>query len=218
MALTDEQIERYSRQIIVPRVGGRAQERLLASQLLLTGALDDIAGPLAYLVGAGVGSIQLLLAGDSPAGLQSLLARMRDLNSDSAVDPAWTPRKSVDLALAILGNEPALQAARKLWETALPGVIARLDAPERVAVLAETPPCPRCVSGGLFAPFSARSENGVAIAMVATAEAFKVLAGYEPKTGPSVIEFQGLLTRRRPALPGPESSRCGCTGARGGTR
>ena len=57
MTLTDAQIDRYSRQIIVPRIGGRGQERLLAARMLLAGDARDIEAPLAYLVGAGVGAI-----------------------------------------------------------------------------------------------------------------------------------------------------------------
>ena len=57
MSLTDAQIDRYSRQIIVPRIGGRGQERLLAARMLLVGDARDIEAPLAYLVGAGVGTI-----------------------------------------------------------------------------------------------------------------------------------------------------------------
>ncbi len=213
MALSDAQIERYSRQIIVPRVGGRAQERLLASRLLLIGAPDDAEGPLAYLAGAGVGRIHLLPMAGPQAGPPGPAARMRSLNPDAAVALSWNPRETADLVFALLGSEIALEAAREFWRGAPPGpgVLVRLDAPGRIAVLAEPPPCPRCAAAGdLLAPFGRRSENAGAVLMAATTEAFKVLAGYEPKTGPAIIEFDGLKTRCRPVAPGMEPARCGC--------
>src|SRR6202030_4043165 len=90
MPLTDAQIDRYSRQIIVPHIGGRGQERLLAARILLAGDARDIEAPLAYLGGAGVGSISL-----KPSADHSLITE-----------------KNVDLALVIIGSE----AARKIAE------------------------------------------------------------------------------------------------------
>jgi hypothetical protein len=58
--LTDEQIERYSRQIILPEVGGRGQERLLAANLTLLAEAEDLTPALNYLAGAGIGTIQLI--------------------------------------------------------------------------------------------------------------------------------------------------------------
>ena len=61
MVLNDSQIERYSRQIILSEIGGRGQERLLGALLRLVAEPDLIEQPLAYLVGAGVGSIAIAL-------------------------------------------------------------------------------------------------------------------------------------------------------------
>lgn len=54
---TDEQIERYSRHIILPEVGGRGQKKLLNSKVFLVGA-GGLGSPAAfYLAAAGVGKI-----------------------------------------------------------------------------------------------------------------------------------------------------------------
>jgi hypothetical protein len=82
--LTNRQIDRYSRQLIVDKFGGLAQERLLASRVLLLANSPDLETVLAYLVGAGVGRIDLH-AGPHDSALNSIVARMHDLNSDSIV-------------------------------------------------------------------------------------------------------------------------------------
>jgi adenylyltransferase/sulfurtransferase len=55
--LSDSQIERYSRQIILPQVGGKGQERLLRARVLLSGSGPWQAQALLYLAAAGVGRI-----------------------------------------------------------------------------------------------------------------------------------------------------------------
>ncbi|UCD50945.1 MAG: molybdopterin-synthase adenylyltransferase MoeB [Phycisphaerales bacterium] len=60
MALTDEQIERYSRHIILESVGGAGQERLLSSKVLIVG-IGGLGAPAAlYLAAAGIGTIGLV--------------------------------------------------------------------------------------------------------------------------------------------------------------
>ncbi len=57
MKLREEQIERYSRQIILPNVGGKGQEKLLAAKVLIIGA-GGLGSPAAlYLASAGIGTI-----------------------------------------------------------------------------------------------------------------------------------------------------------------
>ena len=60
LALTPEQVQRYSRHIIMPQVGSHGQRKLLASKVLIVGA-GGLGSPSAvYLALAGVGTVGLV--------------------------------------------------------------------------------------------------------------------------------------------------------------
>ncbi len=176
MSLTDAQIDRYSRQIIVPRIGGRGQERLLAARMLLVGEARDIEAPLAYLVGAGVGTICL-----KPSG-------------EEAVTIAHESRGRIDLALMIIGSEAARKSADEIANDrdVQAMVIARLDGPGQITVIPDAHG-QRTVD----AEFGTRAEAADFIVMLATTEAFKLVAGYAENPSTTTIEFDGYETRVR---------------------
>jgi hypothetical protein len=189
MSLTDAQIDRYSRQIIVPRVGGRGQERLLAARILLVGDARDIEAPLAYLVGAGVGTICV-----KASVTAEKIAEMRELNTDVSVRVADALQGPVDLALMLVGSEAARKVAEEIANDrdARALVIARLDAPGKIVVVPDAHD-----SRAVDAQFGARAEAADFIAMIATAEAFKLIAGYAENPTRATIEFDGYETRVR---------------------
>jgi hypothetical protein len=198
MTLTDAQIERYSRQIIVPRVGGRGQERLLAARMLLAGDARDIEAPLAYLVGAGVGTIAVRLSGDQD-GFTEKIAAARELNAGVSVTVGDESEGRVDLALLIIGSEAARKVADEIvsYREVRAWVVARLDAPGKIAVIPGGSPSPPTVDASMHPGVGTRLQAADFIAMLATAEAFKLIAGYAENPSRATIEFDGYETRVR---------------------
>ena len=97
MALTQDQINRYSRHLLLPEVGVEGQEKICNSKVLLIGT-GGLGSPLAlYLAAAGVGNLGLIdfdvvdlsnlqqvAHGESTVGtlkVDSAKARIADLNS-----------------------------------------------------------------------------------------------------------------------------------------
>ncbi len=195
--LTDAQIERYSRQIILPEVGGRGQERLLAARLTVLAEIDDLTPALNYLVGAGVGSIGL----DSPAGSEAIgqvASEMRELNPDVRVETAASGSASDETLLILAGTERIIETARRT--NGNPGyrrvILARLGEPYLVAILGSRPPCLACAGKSLLAPIEERGGFGGLVAMVATAETIKSLLEVGPQSA-RLIEFSGCESRPR---------------------
>ena len=58
--LSDENLERYARQVIMPEVGEDGQERLLAARALIVGAGGLGSPVILYLAAAGIGTITIL--------------------------------------------------------------------------------------------------------------------------------------------------------------
>jgi adenylyltransferase/sulfurtransferase len=93
MSLTDSQVERYSRQIILKDVGGIGQEKLLASKVLIIGA-GGLGSPAAlYLAAAGVGTIGI--ADGDNVDLSNLQRQIIHFTGDIGVSKAESAMKKM---------------------------------------------------------------------------------------------------------------------------
>ncbi len=118
--LTNEQILRYSRHLILPEVGMAGQKKLRAASVLIIGA-GGLGCPIAlYLTAAGIGRIGLvdfdvvdrtnlqrqILYGESVVGVPKVEAaaeRLQDLNPDVVVD-TYPVRLTSENALQIMSD------------------------------------------------------------------------------------------------------------------
>ena len=60
MSLTDQQIERYARHILLPEIGGSGQAKIRKAKVLVIGAGGLSTPIIQYLTAAGIGTIGLI--------------------------------------------------------------------------------------------------------------------------------------------------------------
>src|SRR5713226_4653134 len=101
--LSDSQIERYSRQIILPQVGGKGQEKLLRARVLVNGSGSLQTSALLYLAAAGVGTLGVI-ANDSDAVFSAFAPDQRDIVS--AALPRLNPDCTVVIHKATDASDP----------------------------------------------------------------------------------------------------------------
>ena len=105
--LSDEQIERYSRQIILRQMGGKGQEQLLRSRIFvnIVGAMQTSA--LHYLAAVGVGTLGVF---SSPQNSHlTALASLREKNSFQVL-----PQLNPDCAITIHAREESQTALQHI--------------------------------------------------------------------------------------------------------
>ncbi len=110
--LTDAQIERYSRHILLPEVGQKGQEKLLKSRILLLGA-GGLGSPAAlYLAAAGVGTLGII-DGDlvDASNLQRQVLHGLDRVGVSKVESAKRTIANLNPDVKVIGFEERLDSS-----------------------------------------------------------------------------------------------------------
>jgi molybdopterin-synthase adenylyltransferase len=157
VTLRDDQVERYSRQILLPEVGGRGQERLLAARVVVTGdgpaaayAASLLAAGGAVVVVADGGADRLSIATGGVAGVVAQGHHVLTLVGRPCLRCATVdvPSGNRDFVLdQAIGALAAAEAMRVVLGIATGGRIQTLD-PDRGAfaarALPETDGCTTC--------------------------------------------------------------------------
>jgi adenylyltransferase/sulfurtransferase len=120
--MNDEQLLRYSRQIMLPSIGVEGQERLLAARALIVG-LGGLGSPVGmYLAAAGVGK---LVVADFDAvdlsNLQRQILHRTDKIGWTKVDSAIEALHAINPDVEIVGYKGAIN------ESTIPDLIAGVD-------------------------------------------------------------------------------------------
>jgi len=203
MTLNDEQIERYSRQLILAEVGPRGQERLGAARVAVVGEGVAAERVVAYLAAAGVGWI---------AASEGLHATVDPAQPDLTIVRLQAVRQGpLDAVVVIGASVEEVAATLPTWSVRASTVcwIAGGRA-------GGTPPCPHCAAIALGTadnvPLELTALRAALLGTVVATEVVKALLaigvplagrvlGYDPET--ATITTVGVA-----ALPG-----CACRGS-----
>lgn len=139
--LTDAQLERYSRQVLLPEVGGRGQERLLAAAVTLAGGG----------VAAGVAGVLLGRAGVSRLAVVGADVALAELSPDCRVDryPGDADAPLGDVTIDLSG---ATTLGRRAAAAGRPFVTAASTVTGATLVTLVGQPCSACLPAEVLAP------------------------------------------------------------------
>ncbi|MFO1026056.1 MAG: molybdopterin-synthase adenylyltransferase MoeB [Acetobacteraceae bacterium] len=112
---TEDEIQRYSRHILLPEVGGIGQAKLKTARVLVVGA-GGLGSPLMlYLAAAGIGTIGVVDADVvETSNLQRQIAHTTDRIGVSKVASATTAATAINPGVTIHAHEVRLDAANAL--------------------------------------------------------------------------------------------------------
>lgn len=115
MSLTDAQLDRYARHIILKEIGGAGQMRLLRARVLIVGAGGLGAPLLMYLAAAGIGTLGII--DDDVVSLSNLQRQI--VHATAAIGQAKTESAAATLAainpdVRVIAHQERLTAANAL--------------------------------------------------------------------------------------------------------
>ncbi|MBZ9844407.1 molybdopterin-synthase adenylyltransferase MoeB [Mesorhizobium sp. CA5] len=121
-ALTDEELERYARHIVLPEIGGPGQQKLKRARVLVIGAGGLGAPVLEYLAAAGVGTLGIV--DDDTVSLSNLQRQV--IHGSDRVGMAKTD--SAREAIMRINSNVTVESHRlRLTEENAPALVARYD-------------------------------------------------------------------------------------------
>jgi len=115
--LNEEEIERYSRQLLLPGWGAREQLALGEAHVAVSARAEAAA---LYLAGAGIGRLSLLFAEDD-----DLATRLRALNSHVQVTHWRKDNPPPTAAILLTGEKPPPPTAQLAIERSTPELSAQ---------------------------------------------------------------------------------------------
>ncbi|MDG4892022.1 MULTISPECIES: molybdopterin-synthase adenylyltransferase MoeB [unclassified Mesorhizobium] len=121
-ALTDEELERYARHIVLPEIGGPGQQRLKRARVLVIGAGGLGAPVLEYLAAAGVGTLGIV--DDDTVSLSNLQRQV--IHGSDTIGLA----KTDSAAAAIMRINPNVRVeahSLRLTDENAPALVGRYD-------------------------------------------------------------------------------------------
>lgn len=201
MSLTEQEILRYSRHIILPEVGGRGQKKLKGAAVLVAGLGAAGSAAALYLAAAGIGQITLWDPGlVAPGDLGGSIAHDRSRIGMPRARSAAAPLRAInpDARVEVLDRESdvvgALNAHQVLltsagdWASLVPaamgaGVAALCfgtqGAAGAVGLFRPGEPCPACLGAERARALGLMPEEGGAGAVAAAAGVVGVVAATE---------------------------------------
>jgi len=223
--LSDPQIERYSRQIILPQVGGKGQEKLLRARVLVNGSGPLQTAALFYLAAAGVGTIGVItddssavLSAFAPEQKETSTAALTRLNPDCVV-VTYKTRETTDSKqivneydLVIAPPDPLHEVCYALHRPFLCAQISAVGAwlfpclgyePDR--------PCLRCLPPHLFAGADTVPLASLFLGTLQATEAIKLVLGLSHSSQGKLLscQFPAWQFSEQVILKDPQCQLCG---------